>query len=142
MGLYRGLFSEKREREYSDRDLLTRYARRIVPFKKSVTLISLFILISTAADIIIPLIVGYAVEELEKPNREITLAIGAGVVYLVLSVTIWIMFSLRRREVGNFMPYFLENLRMDIFDKLQEQDMSFYDKYQSGNLNSRVSTDA
>lgn len=142
MGLYRGLFSEKREREYSDRELLTRYAQRIVPFKKSVTLISLFILISTAADIIIPLIVGYAVEELEKPNREITLAIGAGVVYLVLSATIWIMFSLRRREVGNFMPYFLENLRMDIFDKLQEQDMSFYDKHLSGSLNSRVSNDA
>ena len=142
MGLYRGLFSEKREREYSDRELLTRYARRIVPFKKSVTIISLFILISTAADIIIPLIVGYAVEELEKPDREISLAIGAGVVYLVLSATIWIMFSLRRREVGNFMPYFLENLRMDIFDKLQEQDMSFYDKHLSGSLNSRVSNDA
>ena len=142
MGLYRGIFSEKREREYSDRELLTRYARRIVPFKKNVTLISLFILISTAADIIIPLIVGFAVEELENPNRDITLAIGAGVVYLVLSAIIWIMFSLRRREVGNFMPYFLENLRIDIFDKLQEQDMSFYDKYQSGNLNSRVSNDA
>ncbi len=135
MGLYRGIFSEKREREYSDRELLTRYARRIVPFKKNVTLISLFILISTAADIIIPLIVGFAVEELENPNRDITLAIGAGVVYLVLSAIIWIMFSLRRREVGNFMPYFLENLRIDIFDKLQEQDISFYDKNQSGNQN-------
>ena len=43
MGLYRALFSEKREREYSDRELLTRYAQRIVPFRKSVALISLFI---------------------------------------------------------------------------------------------------
>jgi ABC-type multidrug transport system fused ATPase/permease subunit len=142
MGLYRGIFSEKREREYSDRELFTRYARRIVPFKKSVTLISLFILISTVADIIIPLIVGYAVDELEKPNCEFTLIIGAGVVYLFLSASIWIMFSLRRREVGNFMPYFLENLRMEIFDKLQEQDMSFYDKHLSGSLNSRISNDA
>ncbi len=142
MGLYIGLFSEKREREYSDRELLSRYARRIVPFKKSITLISLFILISTSADIIIPLMVGFGVEELEKPNRDFTLVIGVGVIYLVLSAIIWIMFSLRRREVGNFMPYFLENLRMDIFDKLQEQDMSFFDKHLSGSLNSRVSNDA
>ncbi|MFW9906365.1 MAG: ABC transporter transmembrane domain-containing protein, partial [Candidatus Thorarchaeota archaeon] len=142
MGLGRGLFSEKREREYSDRELLTRYAWRIGPFKKSVTLISLFILISTVADIIIPLFVGFAVDELEKPDREFSLILGAGVVYLVLSATIWIMFSLRRREVGNFMPYFLENLRMDIFDKLLEQDMSFYDRYLSGSLNSRVANDA
>jgi len=52
------------------------------------------------------------------------------------------MFSLRRREVGNFMPFFLEQLRMDIYDKLQEQDMSFFDKHLSGSLNSRVSNDA
>ncbi|MFX0185014.1 MAG: ABC transporter ATP-binding protein, partial [Candidatus Hodarchaeota archaeon] len=142
MGLYMGLFSEKREREYSDRELFTRYARRIIPFKKSVTLISLFILISTIVDIIIPLIVGYAVEELVNPNRNFSLIMSAGVIYLILSAIIWIMFSLRRREVGNFMPFFLEHLRMDIFDKLQEQDMSFFDKHLSGSLNSRVSNDA
>jgi len=31
---------------------------------------------------------------------------------------------------------------MDIFDKLQEQDMDFFDKHQSGALNTRVSNDA
>ena len=51
------------------------------------------------------------------------------------------MFSLQRREVGKFVPFFLEDIRMEVFDKLQEQDMSFYDKYLSGNLNSRVSND-
>lgn len=140
MGLYRGLFSEKRGHEYSDRELFSRYARRIIPFKKSVTLISFFILISTAADIIIPLVVGLAVENLESQNFSFVL--GVGVLYLALSAVIWVMFSLRRREMGNFMPHFLENLRMDIFDKLQEQDMSFYDKHLSGSLNSRVSNDA
>ncbi|MFX0064690.1 MAG: ABC transporter ATP-binding protein [Candidatus Hermodarchaeota archaeon] len=142
MGLYRGLMSEKRVREYSDRELFTRYARRIVPFKRSVILLSVFILISTIADIAIPLVFGFAVEELTKANRDYTLVIGAGVVYLALSTIIWIMFSLRRREIGNFTPFFLEKLRMDVFDKLQEQDMSFFDKHLSGSLNSRISNDA
>ncbi|MFX0013189.1 MAG: ABC transporter ATP-binding protein [Promethearchaeota archaeon] len=142
MGLYRGLFSEKREREYTDRELIARYLQRITPFKRSITLISILILISTIADIIIPLIVGFAVEELEEITLDLSIAIGAGIIYLFFSAIIWITFSLRRREVGNFMPFFLEDLRMDIFDKLQEQDMSFFDKYLSGSLNSRVSNDA
>ncbi len=142
MGLFRGSIGEKQEREYSDRELFIRYTNRIVPFKKSVILISLFILISTIADIIIPLIVGFAVDELEKANREFSIVIGAGLVYLALSVTIWIMFSLRRREIGNFMPYFLEKIRMDTFDKLQDQDMSYFDKHLSGSLNSRIMNDA
>jgi ABC-type multidrug transport system fused ATPase/permease subunit len=52
------------------------------------------------------------------------------------------MFFFQRREIGKFAPFFLDKLRMDIFDKLQEQDMSFFDKYESGRLNSRVSNDA
>ncbi|MFX1534255.1 MAG: ABC transporter ATP-binding protein, partial [Promethearchaeota archaeon] len=142
MGLYRGLMSEKREREYSDRELFTRYMRRIVPFKKSVILLACFIFITTIADIAIPLVFGFAVDELSSANRDFALVIGAGVIYLVLSTIIWIMFSLRRREIGNFAPFFLEKLRMDVFDKLQEQDMSFFDKHLSGSLNSRVSNDA
>jgi len=93
-------------------------------------------------DIIIPLLFGFAVVELEKLDRNFSVLIGAGLIYLFLSTAIWVMFSLRRREVGNFMPFFLEKLRIDIFDKLQEQDMSFFDKHLTGSLNSRVSNDA
>ncbi|MFW9992284.1 MAG: ABC transporter ATP-binding protein [Candidatus Odinarchaeota archaeon] len=143
MGLYRAISGEKWKRKYSDHELFTRYVKRVIPFKKSVFLLSSFILISTVADILIPLVVGFGVEELEKPNRgDFTVIISIGVVYLALSAIIWITFSLRRREMGYFAPFFLEKLRMDIFDKLQEQDMSFFDKHLSGSLNSRVSNDA
>jgi ABC-type multidrug transport system fused ATPase/permease subunit len=142
MGLYRALFKEPHIREYTDQELLKRYIRRILPYKKSVLLISTFILISTVADILIPLIFGITVRELEKITSDFLLIIIAGAVYCILSTLIWIMFSLQRREVGKFVPFFLEELRMDIFDKLQEQDMSFYDKHLSGSLNSRISNDA
>ncbi|KKL26184.1 hypothetical protein LCGC14_2397830, partial [marine sediment metagenome] len=65
-----------------------------------------------------------------------------GIIFLLLYITVWIMFYLRRRELGKFVPFFLEKLRMDIFNKLQEQDMSFFDKHESGRLNTRVSNDA
>ncbi|MFX1503380.1 MAG: ABC transporter ATP-binding protein [Promethearchaeota archaeon] len=142
MGIYSGIFGEQNVRKYSDRELFIRYIKRIVPFKRSVILISLFVFISTIAEIINPLLVGFAINELSKLNPNIILAFGAGLVYLILYVIIWIMFFLQRREIGKFAPFFLDNLRMDIFDKLQEQDMSFFDKYESGRLNSRVLNDA
>ncbi|UCC20658.1 MAG: ABC transporter ATP-binding protein [Promethearchaeota archaeon] len=142
MGIYSGIFNEQIVRKYSDRELFTRYIKRVAPFRKNIIRISLFVLISTIAEIIIPLLVGFAIDELSKVNRDIILASSAGLGYLILFLVTWIMFFLQRREIGRFAPFFLDNLRMDIFDKLQEQDMSFFDKYESGRLNSRVSNDA
>ncbi|MHA2139466.1 MAG: ABC transporter transmembrane domain-containing protein, partial [Candidatus Hodarchaeales archaeon] len=141
MGLYRALTVEKRKREYSDIELFSRYLRRIIPFKKSILLISLYILISTIADILIPVVFGLAIGELEELVPSFSNLLQLGIMYLILSTLIWIMFSFRRREIGKFVPFFLENLRKELFDKLQEQDMSFFDKYLSGNVNSRVLND-
>ncbi|MFX1390938.1 MAG: ABC transporter ATP-binding protein [Promethearchaeota archaeon] len=142
MGIYSGIFSEQTVRKYSDRELFIRYIKRVARFRKSVILISLFVLISTIAEIINPLLVGFAIDELTKLNPNIYLAIGMGGGYIIFSILIWVMFFFQRREIGKFAPFFLEELRMDIFNKIQEQDMSFFDKYESGRLNSRVSNDA
>lgn len=142
MGIYAAAMSEKRTREYSDRELLIRYIKRIVPFKKTIFLISSVIVVSTIANILSPLTVGFAVDELAKNNKNLGLIIGAGGLYIVLSAVLWIMFHLRRKQIGKFVPFFLEDLRMDIFDKLQEQDMEFFDKHETGRLNSRVANDA
>lgn len=143
MGFYYGLLSDKREREFSDKQLLFSAAGRLKPFKRNLLLISLFILISTIADILTPLILGFSVNELERPDPpQIAIILVAGTSYVFFSSIIWIMFSLRRREMGKFLPHFLERLRMDIFDKIQEQDMSFFDAHLTGNLNSRVANDA
>ncbi|MHA1944921.1 MAG: ABC transporter ATP-binding protein [Candidatus Hodarchaeales archaeon] len=132
---------DKTRSAYTDQELFKRYIKRILPYKKSIILISLFILVSTIADILIPLLFGITISEFEGSSPAFQNILIAGFLYLVFSTLIWIMFSLRRREVGKFVPFFLEDIRMEIFDNLQEQDMSFYDKFLSGNLNSRVLND-
>jgi len=142
MGLYSGLTKQKRTKNYSDRELFIRYIKRLAPFKKSIYLISLFIVISTVSDIFNPLLVGWGVDELTSGTPNLLLILLIAISYVFFSGIIWLMFYLRRREYGKFVPYFLENLRMDIFDKIQEQDMSFFDYYQSGALNTRITNDA
>jgi ATP-binding cassette subfamily B protein len=142
MGLYAGMMNEEQKRVYSDRELFARYIRSIIPFRKSIVFISIFIFISTIAETINPLLIGISIDELSYTNRNFIIIFGAGGLYLLLSILIWILFFLRRKEIGKFVPFYLEKLRMKIFDKLQEQDMSFFDKHLSGKLNTRVSNDA
>ncbi|TES96781.1 MAG: ABC transporter ATP-binding protein, partial [Promethearchaeota archaeon] len=129
MGLYAGMMDEGQKREYSDRELLVRYIRGVAPFRKSIVLISLFIFITTIAETINPLLIGIAIDELSKINSNPLIVLAVGGLYFILSILLWIMFFLRRKEIGKFVPFFLEKLRMKIFDKLQEQDMSFFDKH-------------
>ncbi|NVM16147.1 MAG: ABC transporter ATP-binding protein [Candidatus Lokiarchaeota archaeon] len=142
MGLYAGMMNEGQKREYKDRELFIRYVKRVSPFRKNILLIALFIFVSSIAEILNPLVIGMTVDELSKSNSNLSVVLSTGGIYLLLSILLWIMFFLRRKEIGKFVPSFLENLRMDIFDKLQEQDMSFFDKHLSGRLNTRVSNDA
>ena len=142
MGLYAGMMDEGQKREYSDRELLVRYIKGVAPFKKNMVLISLFIFITTIAETINPLLIGIAIDELSNINSNLLVVLGAGGLYFILSILLWIMFFFRRKEIGKFVPFFLQKLRMKIFDKLQQQDMSFFDKHLSGKLNTRVSNDA
>jgi len=142
LGLYSSVMEQKMTRKYSDRELFVRYVKRLAPYKKNIYLIATFILISSIAEILNPLIVGFGIDKLSNPNSNIILIIICSLLYILFSAIIWIMFFLRRKQYSKFVPYFLENLRMDILDKLQEQDISFFDNYQSGALNTRVSNDA
>ena len=141
--MFRSIREEKPKRRYSDRELFVRYIKRLAPFKKNIVMVALFILIATTVEILGPLIVGFSADHLEAPlTSQFSLIIFLGIGYIIIYVTQWFMFFLRRREYGKFVPFFLEYLRMDIFDKLQQQGISFFEEYQSGALNTRVSNDA
>ena len=105
------MMKEEQTREYSDRELFIRYVKRVSPYKKSILLISLFIFISTIAEILNPLVIGMTVDELSIVNSDLLVVFSMGGIYLLLSVILWIMFFLRRREIGKFVPSFLDKLR-------------------------------
>jgi ATP-binding cassette subfamily B protein len=141
--MFRSVREEKPKRKYSDRELFGRYIKRLAPFKKNIAMVALFIFIATIVEILGPLIVGFTVDHLETPLiTQFNIIILFGIGYVIASAIQWLMFYLRRREYGKFVPFFLEYLRMDIFDKLQQQGISFFDEYESGALNTRVSNDA
>ena len=141
MGLFRSSMREKHERHYSDKELFSRYAKRLVPYKKNIGLIALFIIIQAIAAVIAPLLAGFVTDELISSNPRYVLAILAASGFLFLYLINWGAFAMQQHQSGRYVPFFLENLRLELFSKLQEQDMTFFDENMSGKLNSIVVND-
>lgn len=141
MGLYRAALRDKKEREYPLGVLFRRYLQQLAPFKKNIIFIALFIMVQAVSDLLAPLFVRFASDEFLAKNPRFSLIIFAASVYLALYVINWIAFSAQRTQLGKYIPFFLEKLRFQVFQEIQKQDMSFFDKRNTGKLNSIVVND-
>jgi ATP-binding cassette subfamily B protein len=152
---------DKHERSYSDKELFNRYVKRLVPFKKNISLIAMFMVFQAIAAVTAPLLAGFVTDEMmllaqrsdvisyleasgiqtivSYPRYMIAIFAASG--FLILYICNWIAFSQQQAQSGKYVPYFLENLRLELFSKLQEQDMTFFDEHMSGKLNSIVVND-
>ena len=133
---------EKKERNYSDRELFKRYLKRLSPFKKNMFIVGMLVLVTTSISIIIPYIVSSCIDELNSSSPKLLIVMIASSGYFVFMGGTWLINYISQLEIGKFTPYYMVNLRMEIFNKLQEQDMSFFDKNQRGELNTRVTHDS
>ncbi|NHK30349.1 MAG: ABC transporter ATP-binding protein [Asgard group archaeon] len=141
MGLFRSAMRDKHERSYSDRELFKRYIKQLIPYKKNIALIALFIVIQAIAAVSSPLLIRFLTDELGLATPRYVMTILAAVGFLVLYLINWVAFSMQQVQSGKYVPFFLEDLRLELFTKLQEQDMTFYDEHMSGKLNSIVVND-
>lgn len=141
MGFFSSMMKDKKQREYSDKELLRRYLHHLKPFKKNIILIAVFIIIHAIADIFNPFLAGFVADEFLKSNPRISLILFASISYLIFYVINWIAFSLQRVQLGKYIPHFLEKIRIEVFQKMQEQDMAFFDEKLSGKVNSIIVND-
>ena len=159
MGLFSSSMRDKYDRTYGDRELFRRYLKRLIPYKKNILLIAIFMILQAIAAVIAPLLAGFVTDEMIiSPGRVISfleengfylisvkprfeLVIIAASAFLLLYVLNWIAFSMQQVQSGKYVPYFLENLRLELFSKIQEQDMTFFDEHMSGKLNSILVND-
>ncbi|MHA1435397.1 MAG: ABC transporter transmembrane domain-containing protein, partial [Candidatus Heimdallarchaeota archaeon] len=138
MGLFRSSMREEDKRNYKDRELFKRYVKRLAPYKKNILFIAFFMVIQAITAVLSPLLISFVAKELAKANPRRLYSILAAVGFLVLYLIQWVAFALQQVQSGKYVPFFLEELRLDLFSKLQEQDMTFFDERMSGKLNSIV----
>lgn len=132
---------EKTIRNYSERELFRRYIEKLAPYRKHIYLIALFIVVQAVTSVIAPLLVGYVTDNVLNPQANFVLILLAAVGFLLLYILTWIAFAMQQIQSGKYVPFFLEDLRLELFRKLQEQDMKFFDEEMSGKLNSIIVND-
>jgi len=141
--IFDGLEVADKKRNYSDFELFRRTFKRFMPFKKPIIIITLMIVASTFLELSSNVIFGILIDSiLDLSGVILWIIVISAIIYFSLRLFGWLGNYIILTQIANFISEFATTLQSDIFDALQTQDMKFFDKYRSGGLNTRVSTDS
>ena len=143
MGILRaGLTNENYDRDYTNRQLVTRIAAYFKPWWLRllliITMVSLLALMGAA----VPILVSRGVELMADPQVG-SASIAAGLVLAVLAIGVatWGVNWVRRLQTSKLIGDVILAMRVDAFQAVMGHDMSFFDRYQSGRIVSRITSD-
>jgi len=140
MGFFSGLNAEKYDRQYSDRQLIGRIMPYIRPYLKRLSLIAVIVLAMAGNGALNPVIVSRGVDLMKsQPTYPGILAISGAV--LTIGVLGWFLNWARRRLTVRTVADVLLRLANDSFRAAAEHDLSFYDQFSSGRIQSRITSD-
>ena len=135
-----GLDTEAYDRNYSDRELLSRIVGYFRPHSSQMILVAMMITLNSAAASGAPVLISTAVDVVaEDPALETMLPLAGGV--LLLGVASWIFNYVRQTLSARVIGDVVLELREDVFEATIGHDLSFYDEHASGKIVSRVTSD-
>ena len=135
-----GLDTEAYDRNYSDRELLTRIISYFRPHARQMILVAVMITLNSVAGTGSPILISKAIDTVaENPSVETLLLLAGGV--LLLGATAWIFNYVRQLFSARVVGDVVLKLREDVFDATVGHDLSFFDEHPSGKIVSRVTSD-
>src|SRR5665648_10800 len=137
---FSNLNAEKYDRQYSDGQLVARIADFFKPqIKRLATILSLILVLAVigAAQ---PVIVSKGVDTLKSQPMLNTIFLISGVI-LLIGVSNWLLNWVRRSLLARSVGDVILTVRTRAFRAATAHDLSFYDKYASGRIVSRITSD-
>ena len=142
MGFHQGLSGESYDRTYSNKALLSRIWAYTKPYNNSLIAITLIVLLQAAFGALPPVLVSRIIDQnsgVNAPLNNFILLIAAVIfVELMGYIFYYILHRLMVRVVGKV----IRDLTVDAFAASVRQDLSFHDKFASGRIVSRITTDS
>ena len=137
---YFGLGEEGYDRIYSDRELFSRILKLFRPYKRSMTIIITFICLSSITYGLTPYLMSLIIKQLEMRSDPLILIFF--IIDTLILNSLGYLFNYVNRRTGNRMVYGVcYNLRRQTNLRVLEQDLSFFDKYPTGRIVSRINSD-
>ncbi len=147
MGILRaGLEAEAYDREYSNLDLLRRIGHYFSPWRwrliAVIGAVSALSILGAASPILVSQGVGLldALRGGQDPAVD-QLAVFLSGAVLLLGVGVWLVNWIQRRLTAMLVADVVLAMRLDAFRAAMNHDLSFYDKFQSSRIVSRITSD-
>lgn len=135
-----GLDAEEYDRSYSDRELVNRILNYFRPHLRKMVIVSTVVFLSSLMDLALPIVISGAIDELQL-SPETFDAIQATLILAAVASLAWVFNLIRQWLSAEAVGDVTLDLREDAFNAVTERDMSFYDKYPTGKIVSRVLSD-
>jgi len=141
MGFMRGMREEGYDRKYSDRELLRRIYGYFRPHARQVVLVAAITVITSLISVFPRIVMARGLDALVKDRQDLMVLVGIIGVVLVGGIVDWGGNWLRGRMLARVTGSMMLTLRDDAFAASMRHDLSFFDKFRSGSIISRITSD-
>ena len=140
MGFFSGLDAEQYDRQYNDSELIGRIADNFKPQRKRIITISLLVMLMAFFTAAVPFAISQTLSNLDvNPTQEFVAILGGGVI--AIGVLRWGVNWARRSVTARAIGDVVMDMQTNAFRAAAEHDLSFYDKFSSGRIVSRITSD-
>jgi ATP-binding cassette, subfamily B, bacterial len=140
MSFFAGLNEEKYDRQYSDRQLVSRIIQYFRPQRQRLAWVSVLVIAIAAIGASLPVVVSRMVDLL-KNQPSIASIWAVFIILLFVGTATWGLNWVRRSLVVRAVGDVVLELRSRAFGAAAEHDLSFYDQFSSGRIVSRITSD-
>ena len=128
--------------EREQRKVLFRLLSYTKPHKKIITIAFVLLLLTTVGEIVLPLIVKVFIDDYLTPGKlEFKPLIILGSIYMGIQVIKAILLFFQLVKFQEIALYIIQQLRIDVFSKVQSLGLKYFDKTPAGSIVSRVTND-
>ncbi|MHA1909125.1 MAG: ABC transporter transmembrane domain-containing protein, partial [Candidatus Thorarchaeota archaeon] len=145
MGMRRGphgLLGGKEKRSRPIRVLLGRMFGYLGRFKRIVAIGAILSLLATIVSVFDPLVLQIGIDLVGAEGSTLDALLFLVGLYAVLKVTAWILNGINTWILAGAQSGFVQNVQEDVYNHLIRADLSYHKSEQSGNVTSRVTSDA
>lgn len=135
-----GLDAEAYDRQYQDNELVRRILAYFRPHARKMLLVAVVVVLNSLVDAGLPIIVSRALDDLQA-SPETFNPLGVVLLLTLVASLGWVFNALRQWLSAEAVGDVTLQMREDAFNAVTERDMSFYDKFPSGKIVSRVTSD-
>ncbi|UYP44111.1 Vitamin B12 import ATP-binding protein BtuD [Candidatus Lokiarchaeum ossiferum] len=135
-----GLEAEEYDRKYTDKELMIRILDYFKLHKKKMVIVTIFILLASISNGIIPYFTSKILASLEDGLDFSAITFGIVLIF-ILNTFVWVFNWINQYYSARVLNHVIYDLRTDVNNNVLIQDMSFFDKYPTGKIVSRVNSD-